>query len=81
MKRITRLALPVVSIILLFTGSAGAEVTIEAGTTIVSQQSSKQNDTINKDVTGSVDLVIGADIGPRKVASICGGLNHTNYQR
>lgn len=67
MKRITRLAWPVVSTVLLFASSADAEVTIEAGTTIVSQQSSKQNDTINKDVTGSVDFVIGADIGPGKL--------------
>jgi len=44
-----------------------AEMVIEAGTTIVGQQSSKQNNSINKDVIGSVDLVLDADIGPGRL--------------
>jgi len=38
-------------------------ITIELGSTIVGQQTSKQNNTINKDIIGSLDLVIDADFG------------------
>jgi len=64
MQRIYR---PLSAAILAFTGittPAIAEVTIEAGATVVGQQTSQQNQQINKDVTGSADLVIDADLGP-----------------
>ncbi|MFQ5518754.1 MAG: carbohydrate porin [Mariprofundus sp.] len=38
-------------------------ITIELGSTVVGQQISKHNGDINKAVTGSVDLVIDADLG------------------
>lgn len=64
MNRVIRLTSSAVAVILLLTNQALAEVTVEAGTTIIGQQTSKQNSTINKDLTGSIDLVIDADIGP-----------------
>jgi len=38
-------------------------ITIELGSTIVGQQISKHNGQINKDIIGSLDLVIDADLG------------------
>ncbi|MFC1536702.1 carbohydrate porin [Pseudomonadota bacterium] len=64
MNRMIRLTSSVVAAMLLLTSPASAEVTLEAGLTIVGQQASKQNNTINRDVIGSIDLVLDADIGP-----------------
>ena len=44
-----------------------AEVTIEAGTTVIGQQTSKQNNSLNKDFLGSIDVVLDADIGAGKL--------------
>ncbi|MDT8376280.1 MAG: carbohydrate porin [Mariprofundaceae bacterium] len=63
MNRVTRLTGSAVAAILLLTSQAVAGVTIEAGTTIVGQQTSKQNNSINRDVVGSIDLVMGIDVG------------------
>jgi len=43
--------------------SANEGITIELGSTIVGQQISKHNGEINKDITGSLDLVIDAVLG------------------
>jgi len=64
MNRVIRLTSSVMAAMLLLTNQALAEVTVEAGTTVTAQQTSKQNSNINKDVIGSIDLVINADIGP-----------------
>jgi len=64
MNRMIRLACSVIASLMLLTTQALAEISVEAGTTIVGQQTSKQNNTINKDIIGSVDLAIDADIGP-----------------
>jgi len=54
---------------LLLTGNVLADdgandgITIELGSTIVGQQISKHNGNINKDIIGSLDLVIDADLG------------------
>ena len=44
-------------------GLGGDGITIELGSTIVGQQISKRNTDINKPITGSLDLVINADLG------------------
>lgn len=63
MKGISRLlCTAVVAFTLPF--SASAEVILDIGTTIIGQQTSKENKQINQDVTGSVDVVLDADIGP-----------------
>ena len=64
MNLIFRLVISAVLAILAVSGYARAEIAFEAGTTMVGQQTSKQNNTINKDVIGSIDLVMDADIGP-----------------
>ena len=64
MIKMNRLGISAVVVGFLLIQPAAAEVTVEAGTTIVGQQSSKQNNAINKDVIGSVDLAVDADIGP-----------------
>ena len=63
MNRMIRLTGSVIATMLLLTNQALAEVTVEAGTTIVGQQTSKQNNTINKNIISSADLVMDADIG------------------
>jgi len=60
---VLRLVMIATLIILSLNSYAIADVMIEAGTTIVGQQTSKQNRTINKDVLGSVDLIMDVDIG------------------
>ncbi len=63
MKMINRLGIPAAAACLLLIQPALAEVTLDAGLTIVGQQASRQNNTIDKDIIGSVDLVLDADIG------------------
>ncbi len=58
-----RLVMIATFISLSFNSYAIADVMIEAGTTIVGQQTSKQNGTINKDVLGSVDMIMDVDMG------------------
>ncbi|MCF7821423.1 MAG: carbohydrate porin [Mariprofundaceae bacterium] len=67
MKNMNRLSISAIIALLLLIQPSLAEVTLEAGTTIVGQQASKQNNSINRDVIGSVDLVMGADIGPGRL--------------
>jgi len=62
-KKVGRLLL--FSLISLFpVCNANADVIVDAAATFVGQQTSKQKQQINKDVIGSVDLVIDADVGP-----------------
>jgi len=66
-NRMIRLTYSVSAAMLLLTNQALAEITVEAGSTIVGQQTSKQNSAINKDVVGSFDLVVDADVGPGRL--------------
>lgn len=55
------------SVLFLSFTPAMAQTLVEYGTTIVGQQTSQRSGSINKPVTGSVDLVIYADLGPGRL--------------
>ncbi|MDX8396049.1 MAG: carbohydrate porin [Mariprofundaceae bacterium] len=49
---------------LVYSIPAWADISIEGGATIVGQQPSKDQKTVNKDVTASVDFAVTTDVGP-----------------
>ena len=67
MKPICRFITPVLALLCLLPSQVHAlgeeGITLEAGGTIVGQQSSKRNGAINKEATASVDLTADADLG------------------